>query len=186
MKRLEPSQISATFNSQMQRFTTMLEKSNAGAALEDLSRAIADIRDAGYDVALTLFGTPSEQAFDLFPGSNGLIVPISGVLRIGPIEHLVGLAVEIDKLPALKLGVSEFDIRFQGTEGSITNNVFKGTVRQTIYDLKGDPEALVKLQTEIIRHCARNDYINDRDVANGFDNNARLRKAGPRLLPKAS
>ena len=182
MRRLDAREISDHFNAHRAEFEARHDKTGALAAIEDISRAIADIRAAGHDISLTLSGMPSEQAFDLFPGSGSLTVPFSGVLRIGTAEQLVALATKVHGKPALLLATSEFDIRFTGPEATVAEDKINGVVRHQSYDLKNDPDALVKFQSEVLRDCARNEVVNAHDVAEAFDNGAPLRKSA--RLPK--
>lgn len=183
MRRLEPREISEQFNAHRAQFEASHEKSGALKAIEAISLAISDIRDAGHDVSLTLSGMPSEQAFDLFESAGGrLIVPFSGTLRIGTAEQLIALATTVSGKPALMLATSEFDIRFNGPDATLKEGVVNGTVRHLSYDLKNDEEALRKFQREVLRDCARNEVVNAHDTADAFDNGPRLRRSA--RLPK--
>lgn len=184
MRRMTDAEIKAEFNAQKTRFETDHAKSGLNAALEDLSQAIADIKAQGYDVSLEIFGNPSEQAFSMFQRGGGLTTPVSGILKSGGNHRLLAISTKVSGQPALQLAVSEFDIRYHGTDGKIVlagesqklQGIVDNSVRAKVYDLKKDPEAIVKFQKDVLFHCARNEAVNDRDVAGAFDNGTSLRK----------
>lgn len=164
MRRLTPQQIREEFNQRREKFAAWGETTGFGQALENLSLALRDLQDGGLDVRLDITGTAAEQAFALFP-QGGITTPISGVLHINNIQYLLALAVRHDGKDCLKLAVSEFDIRFQGVTGTVQHEKLRQSVRAQIYDLKRDPDALVKFQEYVINQSARNQVIADRDVA---------------------
>jgi hypothetical protein len=195
MRRLDPNQIREEFNQRKQAFTKEHAENGLADAIEDLSRVVGDLKAGGLDVELEFFGCPSDQAFQLFPFKGALIVPVSGILRIGRLHRLLAIATKVDGAPALRLGLSEFDIRFAGPQASFILPAAEkdagakeiavgGKVRSTVYDLKTDPDALVKFQTEVIRHAARNAFVDDHDVGGAFDNGVTLGKTGLRIPPK--
>lgn len=164
MRRLTPQKIREEFNQRHKKFADWGDTSGFGQALENLSLALRDLQDGGLDVRLDISGTAAEQAFALFaPG--GLTTPISGILHINNIQYLLALAVRHEGKDCLKLAVSEFDIRFQGVTGTVQNEKLRQTVRSEIYDLKRDPDALVKFQQYVINQSARNQVVADHDVA---------------------
>ncbi len=181
MRRLDANSISSEFNAAKEKFSRSFAASGLDEAVTSLSLVIGDMKKAGMDVELTLFGDASEQAFDLFAG-GGLTVPVTGILRMGPIHRLIGIATKENNIPVLKIGISEFDIRFQGVDATSSEGVISGKLRALTFDLRKE-DGLEKLQKEIIRHSARNAVLNEHDVAGVFDNGAALRK--PSLqLPK--
>lgn len=184
MKRLPREKISEEFNASKRAFADYGAKSGFDVALQNISAAIGELKESGIDVSLEIFGDSSEQAFDLF-ATTSVTVPITGVLRIGPIHRLFALATKSDGKNALILGLSNYDIRFNGPDAKLGDGVIEGKVRSINYDLKKDPDALVKFQQEIINHAARNAVVNDNDAAQVFDSAAVMRKSVlPR--PKAS
>jgi hypothetical protein len=184
MKRLPREKISESFNAAKRDFAAYGEKSGFDVALQNISTAIGEMKDAGIDVSLEIFGDASEQAFDLF-ATTSVTVPISGVLRIGPIHRLFALATKSDSKNALIIGLSNYDIRFNGPDAKLADGEVTGKVRSINFDLKKDPDALVKFQQEIINHAARNAVVNDNDTAQAFDSATVMRKSVlPR--PKAS
>jgi len=183
MRHLNASEISAEFNKQRNIFTTNAAKSGLDTAVQNLSRLIGDLKTAGMDVELTLFGIPSEQAFTLFDAS-GMTVPVSGVLRMGQTQRLLAISTKEGNDSTLRVAISEFDIRFNGAKAVAKDGNINGVVRHKSFDLKNDDEALAKLGQEIIRYCARNEAVNGWDVAGAFDNGAKLQKTAPRLAPK--
>jgi len=184
LRRLTEGEIRDQFNAQKAHF----EKEHAGngllPALENISRAVADIKAAGHDVDLQIFGNPSEQAFAMFPRTGGLTAPLSGVLRIGRNERLFAIATKKDNENVLLMAVSEFDIRYHGADGKFDAGNLTNTVRSKVFDLKNDPDALVKFQKDILYHLARNQVINDRDVEQSFNNGANATKPRLKAPPK--
>ena len=180
MKRLPREKISEEFNASKREFAAYGEKSGFGIALQNISTAIGELKESGIDVSLEIFGDASEQAFDLFP-TTSVTVPISGVLRIGPIHRLFALATKSDSKNALIIGLSNYDIRFNGPDAKFEDGLISGKVRSLTFDLKKDPDALVKFQQEIINHAARNAVVNDNDAAQAFDSATTLRKS---VLPR--
>lgn len=184
LRRMTDAEIRDEFNAQKARFEAEHVKSGLLEALESLSQCLADIKAQGYDVSLEIFGNPSEQAFAMFPRGGGLTTPVSGILKSGTNHRLLAFSTKVGGQPALQLAVSEFDIRHHGMDGKVKltgdresmTGEAENTVRAKIYDLKKDPEAMVKFQKDVLFHCARNDAVNDRDKANAFDNGASLRK----------
>jgi len=185
MRRMTDAEIRAEFNAQKERFTSEHVKSGLLPVIEDLSQAIADLKAQGHDLSLEFFGNPSEQAFAMFPRGGGqLTSPVSGILRTGTNHRLLAISTTVNDKPALQLALSEFDIRHSGADATIKTSgdaasqsgSIQGIVRAKVYDLKGDPNALVKFQQDVLRHCARNDVINEHDVAGAFDNGAGIRK----------
>jgi hypothetical protein len=195
MRSLDNNQIRDEFNAKKQNFAKWLDETGLSNAIKDLSRAVSDLKSAGLDIDLQLFGDASEQAFGMFPRGNGLTVPVSGDLRIGRHHHLVAFAVKVDGKPALQLGLSQFDIRFTGPYGSLAfpkigqngasaqAAAITSVVRANVYDLANDAEALVKFQKEIIRDAARDAFIDELDESRAFDNGNSLGKP-IRLIPK--
>ncbi len=176
MKRLPREKITAEFNAAKDEFASYGAKSGFDKALQNISTAIGELKEAGIDVSLEVFGDSSEQAFDLFSNAS-VTVPISGVLRIGSIHRLFGLATKSGGKNALQIGLSNFDIRYNGAEIKIEDGVATSNVRAIVFDLKNDPDALVKFQQEIITHAARNAVVNDNDAAQVFDSATALRKS---------
>ena len=183
MKRLPREKISEEFNAAKGEFASYGAKSGFDVALQNISTAIGELKEAGIDVSLEIFGDASEQAFDLFP-TTSVTVPVSGVLRIGPIHRLFALATKSDSKSAMIIGLSNYDIRFNGPDAKLADGEISGKVRGLNFDLKKDPEALVKFQQEIINHAARNAVVNDNDAAQVFDSAAVLRKS-TLIRPKA-
>lgn len=167
MRKLDPESIATEFNLQKQKFTDDHSKSGLLQALRDLSAAVGDIQAAGHDVTLEIFGNPSELAFSMFPGS-GQITPVSGILSIGTNQHLIALSTKVNGNSALQLAMSEFDIRHHGVDGKTANGEIGNTVRSIVYDLKGDPDALVKFQKRILFYAARNEMVNAQDTNAAF------------------
>jgi hypothetical protein len=130
-----------------------------GIALQNISRAIKEIQKVYPEVRFEIFGGASEHAFYQFSEAH-VIAPISGILHIGHNQHLFSIATELDHKPALKIAFSMLDIRGQGALKD---------VRSDIFDLKNDPEALVSLQKDVLRHCARNQVVMENDVAGAFE-----------------
>lgn len=185
MRRMTDAEIRAEFNAQKERFTNEHVKSGLLQVFEDLSNAISDIKAQGHDLSLEFFGNPSEQAFAMFPRGNGqLTTPVSGILRTGTNHRLLAISTTVSGQPALQIALSEFDIRHSGADATIKTSgdsashtgSIEGVVRAKVYDLKNDPDALFKFQQDVLRHCARNEVINDHDVAGAFDNGTTIRK----------
>jgi len=184
LRRLSGDEIRDQFNAQKARFEKEHATNGLLPALEDISRAIADIKSAGYDVDLQIFGNPSEQAFAMFPRGGDLTTPLSGILRVGRNERLFAISTVVNGEKALLLAVSDFDIRYNGADGKVSNGTIDSDVRSKTFDLKNDPDAIVKFQKDILFHAARNEVINDRDVAQSFDNGARAPKPRLKVPPK--
>lgn len=151
--------------------------------MQELSLAVGELKDAGIDVSLEIFGDASELAFAMFEGP-GMICPVSGVLRIGNIHRLVAFMTESADKPCLKLALSKFDIRFNGADGTLKDSKLDNQVRSTVYDLKNDPDALSKFQQEIIRFDARNMVVYEQEKADMFGHGQGLRKRPLRITPK--
>jgi hypothetical protein len=183
MRRLGPGQISDYFNAQKEKFAAAHAQDGLLEGLQDLSLAVSDMKAAGIDVSLEIFGDASELAFAMFEGP-GMIAPVSGLLRIGNIHRLIAFMTQANDAPCLKLALSKFDIRFNGADGTLKDNKIDNQVRATVYDLKNDPEALVKFQQEIIRFDARNVVVYEQDKADMFDKGQGLRKRPLRITPK--
>jgi len=177
MRRMITQNIREEFNVQRNAHEASWAKSGLTTALENLSLSLRDLNDNGIDVSLEIMGTPSEQAFAMLP-EKGMTVPVSGVLRIGHIHYLLSIATKHGGEDCLKLCLSEFDIRFQGVKGKMKENEFKQTVRAKVFDLKRDPDALIQLQKEIIRHAARNSVIDAHDHGATLDTGGLRKKAG--------
>lgn len=169
LRKLDPATLRDVFNLEKEKFRETSDKEGVLTALSGLSEILGDLQDAGLDVSLEMLGGASEQAFDLFK-ENGVTAPVSGVLRIGPIHRLLGIATRLDSKPSLVIALSEFDIRYSGPEAVVNNGVIDGKLRAVRFDLKKDPDALVKLESTIIRYAARNDVIAEIDHKNAFDN----------------
>jgi hypothetical protein len=168
MQKPDPHLIREAFNKAQQAFHDENEKSGLGPALESISGMVKDLKDAGLDVSLEIAAGASEMAFGLFE-SNGMTVPVSGILRMGNIHRLVAIATSLGNTPALMLSMSAFDIRFEGNKALTLEKSTKNNIRTKTYDLLKDPAALAKLQNEIIRYCARSAEIAARDVRDALD-----------------
>jgi len=176
MKKLTAEQIREHFNAQRVAHEESWAKSGLNTALENISLALQDLNNNGVAVSLEIMGTPSEQAFGMLSDA-GMTVPVSGVLRIGNAHFLLSVATKHSGQDCLKLCVSEFDIRFQGVKAKIKESDFRQIVRADIYDLKGDPDALVKFQKEIIRYGARNQVIDDHNIGGTLETGISRKKA---------
>lgn len=171
---LDKKQITEEYNAQADKFRKWGDETGFNQLLRDLSKMIGDMKEAGLDVALDVQESSSEQAFTLFEQRTGLTTPLSGILRIGSTQKMIAIAISQNNLPCLKIGVSEFDIRFNGAAP---------VVRAKIYDVQKDHEALQKLQKEIIRLAARTAIIRENDVAESFgEKRSGLRKGGLKPL----
>lgn len=168
MKKLTPDQIRDAFNARKEKFAAWGEETGFNSALQGISAALADLRAGGIDVSLEVFGDASEQAFCLRPDTS-VTTPISGVLRINNIHRLFSITVRENEKPCLIVSLSDFDIRYQGTHGKVSESKLRNTIRAKTYDFKKDPEALIKFQQEIIHYSARNAVVADNDTANSFD-----------------
>lgn len=175
MRRLMPQQIRDEFNQRREKFAAWAKTAGFGDALENLSLAVRDMQESGLDIRLDMMGTAGEQGFALFtPG--GLTTPLSGVLHLNNIQYLMTLAVKHDGKDCLKLAVSQFDIRFQGVTGTVKNETLRQAVRAEIFDLKNDPDALVKFQQYVINQSARNQVVADHDVAGSLQHGIPAKK----------
>jgi hypothetical protein len=184
MRRMDPRQISDTFNAKRRQSQEEWERAGLLKATEDFSAAMSELKSAGMDVSVEIFADAAELGFALFD-AHSIRTPVTGILHIGPIHRLFAFCIREKDQPALKLAVSEFDIRFHGTEGKmdLKEGDFNSKVRADIFDLKNDPDALIKLQEEVIRMNARNAVIFDHDKANFFDKPDRLQKPVLRKPP---
>lgn len=169
LRGMTAGELAATFAQKKSDFERMHEKSGMLRAIEALSRAVGDIKDAGHDVALTLYGNASEESFGIFSRGGGLTVPASGVLRIGDSHRLIAIATKAGGRAALQIGMSEFDIRHNGAEGTMKEGDITPVVRADIYDLKANPAALKDLQAEILRSLARDQVVAEHDAAAAFE-----------------
>lgn len=185
MRRMDPHQISDVFNAKKQAFAEDCEKHGLGQAVEAFSVAVNDLKAAGMDLSVEIFGDASELSFAMF-NSQSIRTPVTGILHIGPIHRLFAFAVQIDSKPVLQLAVSDFDVRFNGADGEIKDAKLDNKIRATIYDLKNDNDALVKFQEETLRMCARNSIVFGHDVAEAFDKPQTLNKPSLRMSPKSS
>jgi hypothetical protein len=185
MRRMDPHQISDTFNAKRRQFADDCDQTGLSQGVEAFSVAINDLRSGGMDLSVEIFADGSELGFAMFNSGN-IRTPVSGILHIGPIHRLFAFAVRDADGACLKLAVSEFDVRFNGADGTIKDNKLDNTIRAQIYDLKNDEDALVKMQDEIIRMAARNEVVYNHDVADAFDTPSSLRKPSLRMNPKSS
>ncbi len=200
MKILDPKDISRKFNEESAHFKKRMQAYKVEPVLQDLSRAIAALKEGGIDVSLRLIEFPSELAFSLFRPGTDLVVPFTGVLRIGNHEKAFGLCVEEAGSECLKIGISKFDIGHnQGYENTLDasgsnlqpfgNNYvpvkdlkIKGKIApevpSLIFNLRDNPSALAKFQQCIIEMAARSQFIQENDIANAFENTRHLNKLG--------
>jgi hypothetical protein len=170
---LTQNQIADEFKKQVDGFRDSFQEVGLTQAIQNLSRAVCDLKNAGIDVSLDMVGHAGEMVFNMFHhGSGQLRVPVAGMLRIGNVEKLVGIAVHERSQPCLKLAVSELNFAFQGAESD---------VRATTYDLRSDPEAWDKLQKDIIYIAARASFIQECDVAEAFVSDNSLRKRSHKM-----
>ncbi|MCE9507368.1 MAG: hypothetical protein K8R48_03490 [Alphaproteobacteria bacterium] len=178
MKQDFPSatELKAAFNQQKESRHAWFAETGIITAIEALSKAVRDLRDIGVNVQLQLNGNASEDAFSLTKTvteiKGGLTVPVSGILKIDQVEHLLALSVKEGEAAVLKIYVSDFDYRGLGATNSIRGQCF---------DLGADAQAVRKLQEKILFTAVRNEIIRDHDVGNslGFDEhrNSRLPKS---------
>lgn len=125
MKKLTPKEIHDKFNANVGK------ENDFTRALATLSSGLNDLREAGIDVQMHLFGVCTESAFDLKPeNASSWWMMTSGILRIGGSEHLVAYVTAIkpegaeEKKSCNLLLVSELDIRYQGTHTKIRTKTF--------------------------------------------------------------
>lgn len=185
MKKLTPGQISDQFDGTRRGYANAARTHGFGPALEEISQAIADIREQGIDVSLEVIGDASEMAFSLFP--RPVVLAVSGVLRVGKIERLFGIATKVNGEAALEVALSNFDIRYEGTHGVNADGKTVPFTTSLRYDFKNDPDALVKFQQEIISFAARNAALEDFDKAQTLGESSDLRKSKLKPVgPKAA
>lgn len=171
---LDKKKITEEYNTQSATFRKWADETGLNQLLRDLSKMIGDMKEAGLDVALDMIENPSERAFNLFGENRNRTTPLSGILHIGSMQKLLAITVVENEQPCLKLGVSDFDIRFNGASP---------TLRAKVYDIKNDADAMIKLQKEIIRLAARTAIIRENDVAESFgEKRSGLRKGGLKPL----
>ena len=178
MKQYFPSadELKAAFNQQKESRHDWFAEIGIITAIEALSKALRDLRDIGVNVQLQLNGNASEDAFSLAKTvteiKGTLTVPVSGILKIDQVEHLLAISVKEGEAAVLKIYVSDFDYRGLGATNSIRGQCF---------NLLTDAQAIQKLQDKILFTAVRNEVIRDHDAANslGFDEHriARLPKS---------
>src|SRR5687768_318953 len=113
---LTQKQIAEKFKGQAEKHRTAWQEAGLAQAVQDLSRAVRDLKDAGINVSLDMTGFTGEMVFNMFDRSSGpLTVPVAGILHIGNVERLIGIAVR-QGTPCLKLAFSDLDFHFQGGE----------------------------------------------------------------------
>lgn len=178
MRKMTPTEISSEFNAQKNEFRNHCEKTGMRTLLRDLSSMVDDLRTAGVDVSLDMLEMPSEMAFKLFP-EGGKTVPISGILRIGAHHRMIGIMIEFQNNPCLKLAVSRLDIRYQGNHGNMNarNSSIENTVRSTVYDLKKNENALIELQKSILHAAAKGEVIQEYDTQKAFGSSEKIHKS---------
>lgn len=175
MKRLTPKRIAEEYNQHSASFRGLGDNTGFTEALQQISQAIRDLREAEIDVSLDITGGASEMSFLMF--KIPAVVPIGGVLHIGSNQRLFALCTNDEDGRGLKLALTKHDIRHDGFDWHVEDNGLARPAPQVhIYDLQNDPDALIKLQQEIIRFAARNAVIFENDVAEAFEGNRKLRK----------
>lgn len=170
MKRLEKDQIRKEFNAQRQAQHRNYRTSGVDDVLRELGHVIADLRAEGINVSLTMLGTTSEQAVAMFPGNRtGLSVQATGILKIGNTELLLAIAFGVDgKGDGPTIALSKGDMRNHGTAGQVItpklqnlNSEVQNVVPAHLYTPSMSPDALIKLEKEIIRIAAADKVVND-------------------------
>lgn len=184
MRRMDPHQISDVFNEKKQKFAADCDQNGLAQGTEAFSTVISDLKIAGIDVSVDIFADAAELGFAMFD-TKSIRTPVTGILHIGPIERLFAFAVRENGQAVLKLALSDFDIRFNGADGLLKDGKLDNRVVATIYDLKNDPDALVKFQDEVLRMAARNAVIFEHDVADAFEKPSLLNKPSLRITPKS-
>jgi len=156
------AELKAEYNQKREKTKTEWNSYNLGLAIESLSQAIADLRAIGINVHLDLAGNATEDAFlmvQTVAESKGMIVPISGILKIDNVEHLLCVSVSEADIPVLKIYLSQFDYRGQ--------RIYP-VIRGKAFDLNADPQAMHKFQQQVIFAAARNEIVRRHDVADVF------------------
>jgi hypothetical protein len=175
MNRLTVDEIKDAFNASAAAVAMDWADHGIMDGLKALSYALADLRRGGIDVSFEAHAGLSEQAFSLMSG--GVTMPVCGLLRIDHAYHMLGMAYKHEGKPCLKLALSQFDIRYQGVQGHLSQNGgITNFIRSHIYDLKKDPAALEEFQKFVILRSARNRILKSADVADAFDVSDRLIK----------
>ncbi len=141
---------------------------------------IRDMKDAGLDITLEMNCGVSELSYRLFSPTNRQHVPLNGLLHIGASTRLLAVQTSQEDVSTLKIGLSRFDVRLDGTDKKILNDTrIVDDICADVFDLKSDPDALVKLQNKIIASCALQDIITDNDEDRAFGARKPLRKPRP-------
>lgn len=164
------------FNKKKDSFRTQSEKDGLKDAVGILSRVVGDLKDAGLDVSLDLIAGGSEMSFYLFPNPS-LTMPVTGILRLGNMHRLLGVATELDKTSVLQVAISHFDYRLEGMTGKMTESrSINPAIRGKIFDMrKGSIEA--ELRDYLLVALARNDVVAEFDTAQSLEANARSPKS---------
>lgn len=171
----DSSAIRDEFNKKKDAFRTQSEKDGLKDAVGILSRVIGDLKDAGLDVSLDLIAGGNEMAFYLFPNPS-LTMPVTGILRLGNMHRLLGVATELDKASVLQVAISHFDYRLEGTTAKLTEGRnINPAIRGKIFDLrKSTIEG--ELRDYLLVTLARNDVVAEFDTMQSLENTGHTNK----------
>ncbi|MBI3440421.1 MAG: hypothetical protein HY052_01220 [Proteobacteria bacterium] len=171
--------LKAAFDRQKSSDHSKWEANGVTATIEALSKTFKALRDAGIDAHIQLSGDICEDAFSLVrtvtPNLMSHQCNLSGILKIDQLEYLLAISTVENTKPVLKIYVSEWNYKGQGTTQGIKGRYF---------DLNEDSEALQKLQKYIILMTVRNEIIRDHDVCDMFDDDGIKRLNKSPLAPK--
>jgi len=157
MKKLTPGEVTEKFNARRNTLQENWEKSGVAGALQDISKAVKNLKDGGADISMELFFGSGYAGFAMFKAS--MSVACSGLLRAGNNTHVVALGIKENGQDCLKLAVSVHDFRLH----------IGDTVESRIFDLKTDENALVAFQSFILNDSAEAAVIAQNDTHKSFD-----------------
>lgn len=167
MEYLKGGALKAAFEQKQQEIKNKITPQVCQLVAE-ISDMFAELHALNINVSLDLFATASETTFRLFDKDHSQIIsPVSGILTIENMQYHFGISILHKSEPCLKMAVSQFDLRHEGTHAYITGNTIYSNVLANIYDCN-QPDGLKKFQIFIIEKAARQQELDKHDRSNAL------------------
>ena len=171
---LTPGEFREAFDKARTDTREKLAKTGADIVLQYLSETIGSLQSQGADVRLAVRYGPHTNAYDMMytvSGSGGGKIEAYGFIECGQTKHMFAVATQHAQKDVLRVYVSEYNITGEGGRRSVEggNSYRRHVITGECFDFNEDPEALQKLQKNIIGICAGNQVMLECDTAEVFN-----------------
>jgi hypothetical protein len=171
---LSASEIREQFDKARTDARNDLNQTGAGRILHYLSDTVAALQETGTDIKISVRANSHSNAYDMMytvSGSGGGTIEAHGFLRFGENSYLWAIASKHNSQAVERFYISKNNVVDEGGRISTDNGQTSSrtVIPGTCYDFGEDPEALQKLQKQLIRICGSNEAILENDPSGVFN-----------------